>query len=107
MNTHTGTLGDSEDAEAVIQYLDVYGGETDLDFVKHHNENKFEGYKRNRQYLTEEKLRDFASFTPKQANAIYAWLMLARTWSELQWYLNDIDRAAAYWLEASNRQTQK
>jgi hypothetical protein len=59
-----------------------------------------EGLKRNLEneaFLREESQKAFARFTKEQASAICKWLEHARTWPEMNWYLEDVDSALDYW----------
>jgi hypothetical protein len=98
IDTHTGKAGESQDAEAVIQHLNVFVEGTDLDTIR----SQF-GSKTLQQTLVEENyLRTrlaeaYASFNPLQALAISKWLELARGWEDLKWYQEEIEAALVYW----------
>lgn len=92
LDTHTGILGKSEDAEAVIQFLNVSSnykideGDGECGFA-------------DEQFLSNAKHKTFARFTPSQAKAICAWLKFTKLWPELKWYVDDIQSAIDYWME--------
>lgn len=104
LDSHTGRAGDSQDAEAVIQHLNVLVEGSDFDgILKHLGPAAFE------QAMVEENLirlnlaESYASFTPSQAQAIAEWLALARGWEDLEWYQDEIVAALSYWQYRANR----
>ena len=92
LDTHTGILGKSEDAEAVIQFLNV---SSDYETDEGDGECGFA----DEQFLSNAKHKTFTRFTPSQAKAICAWLRFTKSWLELKWYVDDIQSAIDYWME--------
>jgi hypothetical protein len=98
IDTHTGIAGESEDAEAVVQSLDVFVSGTDLEFIrKEYGEEALRKTIEDENYLRQAAKKDFINFNPRMANAIYEWLKLAHTWQDLKWYSKDILNAMEYW----------
>ncbi len=98
LDTHTGRLGDSEDAETVVQCLNVLVQGTDLETIKEmYGEDGLAKTLEDEKFIRQSKQKSFASFTKEQANAICKWLEHAQVWAELKWYLKEIDAALAYW----------
>ena len=98
LDTHTGRLGDSEDAETVVQHLNVLVQGTDLEIIKEmYGEKGLAKTLEVEEDLRQSKIKVYASFTKEQANAICRWLEHVRAWPELKWYVGEIDAALAYW----------
>lgn len=98
LDTHTGKAGESEDAEAVVQHLNVLVEGTDLETIR----EKLGSAALQQTLIEEDYLRSrlaqaYASFTGEQALAISKWLVLAKEWENLKWYQDDIEAALLYW----------
>ena len=98
IDTHTGQLGNSEDAEAVVQHLNILVQGTDLETIrKMYGEEGLSKALEDESFIRQSKKKSFAAFTKEQANAICQWLEHVRHWPELKWYSLEIDAAIAYW----------
>ena len=98
LDTHTNRAGESEDAEAVVQHLNVMVEGTDLSTIR----SKF-GANVLKQTLQEEGhlrsalIEQFALLSREQAQAICGWLRFAKNWDDLKWYADEIEPALLYW----------
>lgn len=98
LDTHTGKAGESEDAEAVIQHLNVLVGGSDVETIRGHLGPSAAAQALGEEtYLRSRLAQAYASFTPQQALAICKWLTLARAWVDLKWYQDELDAALLYW----------
>ncbi len=100
LDTHTNKAGDSQDVEAVVDFLDVSTLELDAEFIREkwgsETLAKFRGDAKN---LRSAKQAALAGVTRDQAQAIYQWLKYARTWSDLEWNMDSVESALSYWLK--------
>jgi len=98
IETHTSKVGESEDAETVVQYLNVLGSDKGFATLREtYGEDWWIRHTQDEEFLRNARLAAFRSFNSAQASAICSWLFLARTWPEMEWYLGDIDSACQYW----------
>jgi hypothetical protein len=98
LDSHTGKIGDTEDAEAVVQWLDVSRAGADLKAIEEiYGEDGLKKYLQDQEFLKQAGQEAFASFTPDQANAISEWLKHANEWPEMKWYEADFNSALVYW----------
>jgi hypothetical protein len=98
LDTHTGRVGNTEYAEAVVQYLDVLLEGSDLEaIISNYGEDALQKTLNDERLLKEASQEAFASFNQKQAEAVYQWLEHSRAWPEMHWYLRDFDAAISYW----------
>lgn len=98
LDTRTGQVGNTEDAHAVIRWLDVPHGGIDLKIIEEiYGKDGLRRHLEDEEFLKHAGRQAFASFTIKQANAISKWLELAKMWPEMKWYDEEIDSALTYW----------
>lgn len=98
LDTHTGRAGESEDAEAVVQHLNVLVEGTDLETIRDQlGSAVLQQTLVEENYLRSSLAEAYASFTRQQALAISKWLELARGWEDLKWDQDDIEAALRYW----------
>jgi hypothetical protein len=98
LDTHTGKVGESQDAEAVVQHLNVLVEGTDLETIQNQlGSAALQHTLVEEKYLRSRLAEAYASFTRPQAVAISNWLGLAKGWEDLKWYQDDIEAALLYW----------
>lgn len=98
LDTHTGKVGESQDAEAVVQHLNVLVEGTDLETIREQlGSAALQQTLVEENYLRSRLAEAYASFTRPQAHAISEWLGLAKRWEDLKWYQDDIEAALLYW----------
>jgi hypothetical protein len=98
LETHTGKAGESQDAEAVVQHLNVLVDGTDLETIRDRlGSGALEQTLVEENYLRSRLAEAYASFTGTQALAISKWLDLAKGWEDLKWYRDEIEAALLYW----------
>lgn len=98
LDTHTSKPGNSEDAESVVEFLDVPTVSSDGALLKERlGREGFQGVRDQEEELRSEKYSALAHITPVQAKALCAWLKYARTWDDLEWNIDLVDSAYAYW----------
>ena len=98
LDTHTERVGDSEYAEAVVQFLNVLVQGTDLETIKEmYGEAGVSKTLQDENFIRQERQKAVAHFTKEQAFSICNWLESAYVWQDLKWYLSDIDAALTYW----------
>lgn len=100
LDTHTDNDINSEDSEYVIMMLDVdvtYSSERERSDTELFGEKQVAQHKSSNEYLRQLKSRDYILFTTTQCNAVYEWLLLARTWGDFTDYKDEIEGAIAYW----------
>ena len=104
LDTHTGNVGESEDVEAVVQYLDVLIEGVDLKAICDQlGTEAFERIVSEGKYLRPLQTAAFALFTRSQAFAISEWLELAKGWADLKWYQGYIEAALSYWRKRASQ----
>jgi hypothetical protein len=97
-NTHTGDFCNSEDAEAIVRYLNVMAHEIDPALFKDAlSKEQTSKITSDREYLSVLKQKTFEPFTKEQASAICEWLEDARNWPELKWNQDQVESALKYW----------
>jgi len=90
--------GDSGNAEAVIQFLDVLAEGVDFGLIApHYDGDELAWIKESEGIFREEKAECFSRFSSLQASAISRWLQIAHSWEGLSWYHKEIDNAIEYW----------
>jgi len=98
LDTHTGSAEISEDVESVVDFLDVPTISNDGEVLKERlGREGFEGVRSQEEELRSEKYSAVAHITSHQASALCEWLKYARTWSDLEWNIEQVDSAYAYW----------
>lgn len=98
LDFHTNRSGDSEDAEGVVQYLNVGGRVTDHQGMESRGSKmELEEAREEEEVLRQGKRERVRGFTLEQAYAVSKWLECARAWEDLRWYATDIDAALSYW----------
>ncbi|HMS84894.1 MAG TPA: hypothetical protein PKD12_14695 [Nitrospira sp.] len=98
LDTHTGKASNSEDVESVVDFLDVPTSGNDVQFWKERlDRERFEHMLNLEEELRSEKYTTFKHITPLQARALCAWLEYARTWADLEWNIEQVNSALAYW----------
>jgi hypothetical protein len=98
LDTHTGKPGNSEDVESVVDFLDVPTTGNDKHFWKERlDQERFEHMLNIEEELRSEKYTALEQVTPLQARALCEWLKYARTWADLEWNIEQVDSAHAYW----------
>jgi hypothetical protein len=101
LGTHGSKSGETEDAEYVTQYLNPAGPQIDPDFIRRlYGEEGLAKHLSDQDLLKQDKLQEFQSFTSAQKGAICQWLRLARNWTELQPYADEIQQAIEWWEKA-------
>jgi len=91
---------DRSDVDLVVDVLDVPSSISEKNLAQ---DKKFLGYvvadalQKNSSELKKAKLQSFEGFSKQQAAAIVDWLLLVRSWPELQGYLDIADEAISYW----------
>jgi len=83
MDTHTGDDIETENAEFLVFQLNPCG-----------TENKI---------VREVRLKQFAGFTQRQAQAICEWLRMALTWQDLSLFIQDVEAAFEYWCQRASK----
>lgn len=98
LDTHTNKPDNSEDVESVIDFLDVPTVSSDGAVLKERlGREGLEGVRNQEEELRSEKYSALAHITPVQAKALCAWFKYARTWDDLEWNIDLVDSAYAYW----------
>jgi len=98
LDTHTKKVGESQDAEAVVQHLNVLVEGTDLETIRDQlGSAALQQTLVEENYLRSRLAEAYASFTRPQALAISKWLVLAKGWEDLKWYQDEIEAALLYW----------
>lgn len=94
VETHSGRLGQSENAEEVVRFLDVQDDSSCLEKLPDYNRER---ERETSELLFDAKVESFADLSQQQAEVLAAWLNAAKDWPELSWYRDEIESALAYW----------
>ena len=98
LDTHTGKPGNPDYAESVVDFLDVPTVSLDADFLTDRfGKEGFENTRAQEEDLRSVKYSQLSGITTIQARALCEWLKYARTWSDLEWDIEQLDSAYAYW----------
>lgn len=91
---------DRSDIDLVVDALNVPTSKSEASFAQ---DKQFLGdavayvLQKNNSELRKAKRQSFEGFNPQQATAILNWLLLVRSWPELQRYSETVDEAIYYW----------
>jgi hypothetical protein len=106
LDTHTSKPGNSEEAETVVDFLDVPTIRLDAEFLIDRYGKEVLGRMRSQEEeLRSAKNSSLSSITAIQAKALCAWLQYARTWADLEWNTEEVDSAYAYWSKRAQTET--
>jgi hypothetical protein len=98
LDTHTDRPGDPEDADHVIDILDVPTVGADGRFARERwGRDTFLKIRDDEEDLRSTKYSMFETVTHLQASAISMWLVLARSWKDLEWNIDEVNSALVYW----------
>ena len=98
LDTHTNNAGDSQDAETVVDFLDVPTLELDAEFIREKwGRETLAKFRSDAKNLRSAKQAALAGVTRDQAQAICQWLKYARTWGDLEWNMDSVESALSYW----------
>lgn len=92
--THTEKVGESEDAEEVVRFLDVQEDSAYLETLSGSHRERESKVSKIRE---EAKVSSLSDLTSEQAGVLVEWLSAAKSWPDLRWYHDEIDSALAYW----------
>lgn len=98
LDTHTSKPGNSEYVESVVDFLDVPTVSLDAEFLTDRfGKEGFEQARSQEEELRSDKYSSLSCITPIQAKALCVWLQYAKTWPDLEWNIEEVDSAYAYW----------
>jgi hypothetical protein len=99
IETHTEKMGQSEDAEEVIRFLNVDEDLTCLESLPGYNDKNehFLGGQ-----LRSAKVASLADINSLQAGILVEWLKAVKSWPDMSWYRDEVEAALVYWTKRAN-----